>query len=121
MVTVYEAPSFFDNSFFCYLLLQRIIADRPDTDLELEIMKSIFFSIVDSTSFKFQQHLAPHEYIKKQKGFYSSYWDTGLYGNYYHVEPEKVLDMMKLSNEGYSCNFLIISIVYANKVTDEEL
>jgi len=41
MVTVNEAPSFFDNDFFCYLLLQRIISDRPDTALELEIMKSI--------------------------------------------------------------------------------
>jgi hypothetical protein len=35
MVTVHEAPSFFDNNFFSYLLLQRIISDRPGTDLEL--------------------------------------------------------------------------------------
>jgi hypothetical protein len=37
---MYEAPSFFDNEFFTYLLLQRILADRPETELELEIMKS---------------------------------------------------------------------------------
>lgn len=35
MVTVNEAPSFFENDFFCYLLLQRIISDRPSTDLEV--------------------------------------------------------------------------------------
>jgi hypothetical protein len=99
MVTVHEAPSFFDNEFFCYLLLQRIIADRPETELELEIMKSnVFFILVDSTSFKFQKHLSSYEFIDKQKGFYSSYWDTGMYGNYFHCEPEKVLDVIKLSN-----------------------
>jgi len=97
MVAVHEAPSFFDNEFFCYLLLQRIISDRPDTELELEIMKN-------STSFKFQKHLASYDFIEKQKGFYSSYWDTGLYGNYFHVKPEKVLDVIKLSNEGYARN-----------------
>ncbi len=45
MVAVHEAPSFFDNDFFCYLLLQRIVSDRPGTELELEIMKSNFFVI----------------------------------------------------------------------------
>lgn len=29
VVTVHEAPSFFDNEFFAYLLLQRLVADRP--------------------------------------------------------------------------------------------
>ena len=29
MVIVHEAPSFFESSFFTYLLLQRIVADRP--------------------------------------------------------------------------------------------
>lgn len=42
MAAIYEAPSFYDNEFFTYLLLQRILADRPDTELELEIMKSTF-------------------------------------------------------------------------------
>jgi hypothetical protein len=40
MVIVHEAPSFFDNKFFTYLLLQRMVADRPANDFELEIMKS---------------------------------------------------------------------------------
>ena len=62
---------------------------------------------IDSTSFKFQKHLAGYEFIDKQKGFYSSYWDTGLYGNYFHVAPEKVLDVIKLSAEGYSRNWIL--------------
>lgn len=40
MTVSYEAPSFFDYEFFTYLLLQRILADRPETELELEILKS---------------------------------------------------------------------------------
>ena len=32
MVIVHEAPSFFDNDFFTYLLLQRIVADRPSNE-----------------------------------------------------------------------------------------
>jgi predicted Zn-dependent peptidase len=32
MVIVHEAPSFFDNKFFTYLLLQRMVADRPSND-----------------------------------------------------------------------------------------
>lgn len=66
--------------------------------------KVIFNFNEDSTSFKFQKHLASYDFIEKQKGFYSSYWDTGLYGNYFHVKPEKVLDVIKLSNEGYARN-----------------
>ncbi len=58
---------------------------------------------VDSTSFKFQKHLSSYDFIDKQKGFYSSYWDTGMYGNYFHVVPEKALDVIKLSTEGYAC------------------
>ena len=30
MVIVHEAPSFFEHDFFSYLLLQRIVADRPE-------------------------------------------------------------------------------------------
>lgn len=60
--------------------------------------KVLIWIKLDSTSFKFQKHLASYEFIDKQKGFYSSYWDTGLYGNYFHVQPDKVLDVIKLSN-----------------------
>lgn len=40
MVIVHEAPSFFEHDFFAYLLLQRIVADRPEFPFELELMKS---------------------------------------------------------------------------------
>ncbi len=53
---------------------------------------------LDSTSFKYQKLLATCDFIQKQKGFYSSYWDTGLYGNYFHCQPEKVLEVLKISN-----------------------
>lgn len=33
VATIFEAPSYFDNRFFSYLLLQRIIGDKPETDL----------------------------------------------------------------------------------------
>lgn len=35
MVIVHEAPSFFEHDFFAYLLLQRIVADRPENPFEL--------------------------------------------------------------------------------------
>ena len=40
MIIVHEAPSFFSHDFFAYLLLQRIVADRPENPFELEMMKS---------------------------------------------------------------------------------
>lgn len=40
MMVVHEAPSFFEHDFFSYLLLQRIVADRPENPFELEMMKS---------------------------------------------------------------------------------
>ncbi len=30
MVSVYEAPSFFEEGFFAYLLLQKVVIDRPE-------------------------------------------------------------------------------------------
>lgn len=44
MVIVHEAPSFFEGDFFSYLLLQRIVSDRPENPFELEIMKSNFLN-----------------------------------------------------------------------------
>jgi hypothetical protein len=67
-------------------------------------MKSSSLIILDSLSFRFQKHLAHCDFIDKQKGFYSSYWDTGVYGNYFHCEPSKVLDVIKLNLEGYKSN-----------------
>lgn len=32
LALINEAPSFFENEFFAYLLLQRIISDRPDNE-----------------------------------------------------------------------------------------
>lgn len=57
---------------------------------------------LDCPAFKFQQHLAPYEFILKQKGFYSAYWDTGIFGNYFLCEPEKVQEVIKLNIEGFS-------------------
>jgi predicted Zn-dependent peptidase len=57
--------------------------------------------------------MAKHEFIEVQKGFYSSYWDTGLYGNYFVCEPSRFLDVIKLNTEAYAN--------YAAKISDEEL
>ena len=64
--------------------------------------------------------LARHEYIEKQKGFYSSYWDTGIFGNYFLCEPEKSLEVIQHSIEALSSNKEYDS-EYTQSVTDEEL
>ena len=40
---------------------------------------------IDSNCFKYQKYLATYPFIQEQKGFYSSYWDTGIYGNYFVI------------------------------------
>lgn len=64
--------------------------------------------------------MAKHDFILHQKGFYSSYWDTGLYGNYYLCDPKRALDVIKLSTEAYNRK-TCLTLVYTDKVTDEEL
>ena len=69
----------------------------------MQIMKSINFQIIlDSSLFKFQKSLAEYDYIYTQKGFYSSYYDTGLFGNYFVCEPEKAGDVIHNSLEALS-------------------
>jgi hypothetical protein len=72
---------------------------------------------IDSPAFKFQQHLAPYDFIIKQKGFYSAYWDTGIFGNYFVCEPERAQDVIMLSLEALQSNF-IRYLEYATSVTD---
>jgi hypothetical protein len=60
---------------------------------------------VDSNCFKYQKYLAKYPFIQEQKGFYSSYWDTGLYGNYFVVEPDKFKDVVKLNTEAYASKY----------------
>lgn len=75
-------------------------------------------AIKDTPSFKFQQHLAPYDFILKQKGFYTAYWDAGIFGNYFVCEPEKAQDVISLSVEGFASKYHI-TVEYAKKVTDE--
>lgn len=76
-------------------------------------MKSNFTTKIDLPSYRFQNLLTNYSSISKQKGFFSSYWDTGMYGNYFICEPDKLADVISVMREGYN--------MYANKVTDEEL
>lgn len=39
--------------------------------------------------------MANHDFIQTQKGFFSSYWDTGLYGNYFQTDPAHFKDVSK--------------------------
>jgi hypothetical protein len=48
--------------------------------------------------------MSNYPYITTQKGFYSSYWDTGLYGNYFRCAPEHVKDIIQHNAEAYACN-----------------
>ena len=64
--------------------------------------------------------MAKYDYIQTQKGFFSSYWDTGIYGNYFACQPEKVRDILHHNIEAYA-GIILIKVEYANKITDEEL
>lgn len=59
-------------------------------------------SYKDCPAFKFQQHLAPHSFIEQQKGFYSAYWDTGLFGNYFLCKPENAREVVQLTLEAFA-------------------
>lgn len=48
-------------------------------------MKSKELTYLDSNCFKYQKFMSKYSFIEQQKGFYSSYWDAGLYGNYFVV------------------------------------
>ena len=64
--------------------------------------------------------MASHGYIETQKGFFSSYWDTGLYGNYFKTSPNNVKDVIMHNTEAYACK-IYSNLEYANQITDEEL
>ena len=46
--------------------------------------------------------MSSYPFIDTQKGFYSSYWDTGLYGNYFKCAPERVKEVMQRNSEAYA-------------------
>ncbi|KAL4433526.1 hypothetical protein ABPG74_002923 [Tetrahymena malaccensis] len=71
-----EAPSWSDPDYFAFLLIQRIIGDKPESPLDLEITN---YSELNS----FQKELITFPNIQVQKGVYTPYADTALYGNYY--------------------------------------
>ena len=48
--------------------------------------------------------MANYDYIQTQKGFFSSYWDTGLYGNYFKCDPKHVSDILQHNTEAYAGN-----------------
>ena len=75
-------------------------------------MKSNKNKYIDSSSFKFQKELSVHPFIKKQKGFYSSYWDTGLFGNYFLIEPEKSVEAIQYSLDALSSKYCFINRIY---------
>jgi len=62
--------------------------------------------------------MAGLDFIDTQKGFFSSYWDTGLYGNYFRTSPEHVKDILQHNTSAYAGN-LFLTKEYANKITDE--
>jgi len=41
--------------------------------------------------------MVKYDFIETQKGFYSSYWDTGLYGNYFVCDPARFREVVKLN------------------------
>jgi len=54
--------------------------------------------------------MAQYDFITTQKGFYSSYWDTGLYGNYFLIDPERFYDVVQYNNEAYSSSTALIQV-----------
>ena len=53
--------------------------------------------------------MSKHDYIYSQKGFYSSYWDAGIYGNYFTCPPAKALDVIKHNSEAYASTHLMMT------------
>lgn len=62
--------------------------------------------------------MSQYEYIETQKGFFSSYWDTGIYGNYFKCDPRHVRSIMMHNAEAYAGSELLY-LDYANRITDE--
>lgn len=55
--------------------------------------------------------MAKHDFIQTQKGFFSSYWDTGLYGNYFQCDPKYVGAIMQHNAEAYAGKYFITQIM----------
>lgn len=60
--------------------------------------------IEDLPSERFQHLLTQYKSLSKQKGFYTSYFDTGLFGNYFECQPDRLEDAINVTNQSFKSN-----------------
>ncbi|KRW98652.1 Metalloenzyme, LuxS/M16 peptidase-like protein [Pseudocohnilembus persalinus] len=127
----YEGPSWMSSHYYNFLLIQRILGEKPSSQAEQELnnCKIIFNKlkfkqirlevlilknfVIDSNLNKFQQILNGYPNIHIQKSIYTPYKDTGLFGNYFHGELDCLPQTISLSKQIFQ--------EYALNLTDEEI
>lgn len=104
----YEAANWKDQDYYAFLILQRLIGDKPQHELEAKIF------VQDASTNIFQNKLAGYNDILFQQSLFTPYMDCGLFGNYFYGDPDSFEDMMDLTKW--------IVEKYANgEITDLEL
>ncbi|EGR31667.1 mitochondrial processing peptidase beta, putative [Ichthyophthirius multifiliis] len=84
-----EAPSWRDPDYYSFLIVQRILGDKPQSLLDIELLNNSDVNI-------YQKMLNQIEGVELQNGVYTPYNDTALFGNYYNGSPESLGQILQL-------------------------
>ncbi len=77
----FEAANWKDPDYYSFLILQRLIGDKPQHELEAKIF------VQDGSTNIFQNKLAGYNNILFQQSLFTPYMDCGLFGNYFYGGP----------------------------------
>ncbi|CAD8062848.1 unnamed protein product [Paramecium sonneborni] len=102
----YKGPEWTDPHYYHFLILQRLLGDKPSNFLEAAIFEQ-------STLNSFQKLLLDYPEITTQKAVYTPYKDTALFGNYFVVNPNQLDSCIEVSKKIFED--------YANQISSEEL
>lgn len=87
----FEAANWKDQDYYAFLILQRLIGDKPQHELEAKIF------VQDASTNIFQNKLAGYQNILFQQSLFTPYLDSGLFGNFFYGDVGSFEDMMDLT------------------------
>lgn len=104
----FDAANWKDQDYYAFLLLQRLIGDKPQHELEAKIFEQ------DASSNIFQNKLASYDEVLFQQSLFTPYMDCGLFGTYFYGSPDSFEDMIDLTK-------WIIEKYAKGQISDHEL
>ena len=87
----FDAATWKDQDYYAFLILQRLIGDKPQHELEAKIF------MTDASTNIFQNKLAAYNNILFQQSLYTPYMDCGLFGTFFYGDVASFEDMMDLT------------------------